>query len=318
MLKYLPTDIILIGGLSTIAPLLYHVSPGTNVRVVFAAFVLFFAPGYMAMCILFPRERGDELNTTPAPIGFSRSPIGLTQRLASSIGLSIIALPLFGVVIWGIGLDIIRFGSILITGFILLLALGAVIVRYRTPAPVRYNPNPFSTLSTVRSDIQRRPAPERLLMVVLLLAIVLAVGTLAVGFTMPQAGESFTEFGVGTTDDEGDFVFSGYSTELIPGEEESYRLLIGNYEGESTEYMVVIELQRMEDGSIVEREELDSVHVSVDVGEQHVLTRTIRPNLQGDDVRLAFQLYIDSDESEYLDRSPDRTLHLQVDVSDIF
>ncbi len=142
------------------------------------AFVLFF-PGYTLIAALFPKK-GD---------------LGGIERVALSFGLSIAVVPLMGLVLnytpWGIRLYPILVSVLL---FIVVMSVIAWYRRRRLPPEERSQVQFRPLLSSLSGPWVLQSRWDRLLTILLLVAIVGAIGTLGYVIAKPKVGERFTEF----------------------------------------------------------------------------------------------------------------------------
>jgi uncharacterized membrane protein len=153
----------------------------TPIRIVLLLPGILFLPGYCLIAALFPKD----------------SDIDLIERIALSFGLSIAVVPLIGLVLnftpLGIRLDPI---VISLTIFSLAMILVAQYRRALLPPEERFRV-PFSEIAgTLRnaffSEGSRRI--DRILTVVLTIAILAAVTLTIYVIAVPKEGERFTEF----------------------------------------------------------------------------------------------------------------------------
>jgi len=136
-------------------------------------FLLFF-PGYTLIAALFPKN----------------SDIGTTERLALSIGFSVVITPLIGVVlnyVWAI-----RLYSILVSLTIFVAAMSAA-AWYRR-REVAQDDRVEVTFSVPFSGGGRSSALDRVLSAVLAVAFLVAIATLGYVVANPKEGERFSEF----------------------------------------------------------------------------------------------------------------------------
>jgi uncharacterized membrane protein len=190
-------------------------------RVVFALPMILFIPGYVLIAALFPgREELDGI-----------------ERLALSFGLSIAVVPLIGLVLnytpWGIRLDPIVVSLVIFTSAML------VIAQYRRsllPVEQRFIVPFRAMVKSTRSELFE-PGQSRLdraLSVILIIAIVAAIGTTTYVIVVPKEGEKFTEFYIlGPGGKAAD-----YPTRFPVGEEQSLIIGIGNHEYRNVTYSI--------------------------------------------------------------------------------
>jgi uncharacterized membrane protein len=151
------------------------------VRIILTLPGVLFLPGYCLIAALFPKG----------------SDIDLIERIALSFGLSIAVVPLIGLGLnftpWGIRLDPIL---VSLTVFTLVMILAAHYRRALLPSEERFRV-PFSEMIvTLRNAISPEGGSraDRILSLVLVLAILLAVLSTVYVIVVPKEGERFTEF----------------------------------------------------------------------------------------------------------------------------
>jgi uncharacterized membrane protein len=192
-------------------------------RVVFALPVVLFIPGYCLIAALFP----------------GNADIDGIERLALSFGLSIAVVPLIGLALnytpWGIRLDPIVVSLVIFT---VAMALAAQYRRSLLPPEERFFVPFRAMLRGVKDEFfsQEGTRLDRALSVILLVAIVAAVGTTIYVIVVPKEGEKFTEFYIlgekGKAADYPEDLFVGRPAEVIVG--------IGNHEYRNVTYVTEI------------------------------------------------------------------------------
>ncbi len=200
----------------------------TFLRVVFGVPVILFIPGYALIAALFPAAKD----------------LGGIERIALSFGLSIAVVPLIGLALnytpWGIRLDPI---VISLAIFTIGMCLAAQYRRACVPAAERFTV-PFGAL---RQAVTREFFPketgrlDRILSIVLIIAILAAVATTVYVIVVPKEGEKFTEFFIlGTNQKAAD-----YPSEIMTGANSSMYIGIGNHEYKNITYTVETYLESM-------------------------------------------------------------------------
>lgn len=192
-------------------------------RIIIAFPLVIFIPGYCLSAALFP----------------SNLDIDGSERIALSIGLSIIVVPLIGLwlnyTIWGIRLTPIIITLILFT---VLIAQIAQYRRYLLPEEERFRLVLSENLSGIKDIFpsQQDLPLTRVVQAIMLVVLIAAVCTTIMVILMPNEGEKFTEFYIlgqnGTAAD--------YPTTLIEGSSEQVIIGIGNHEYQNTHYVVEI------------------------------------------------------------------------------
>lgn len=190
-------------------------------RVFFALPVILFIPGYVLIAALFP---GNE-------------DIDWIERIALSFGLSIAVVPLIGLGLnytpWGIRLDPIVTSLVIFTAGMIAAAhfrRALLPIENRLVVPFhevsRGIQNEFFPTESTRLD--------RVLSIVLLIAIVAAIGTTIFVIVVPKEGEKFTEFYIlgekKMAADYPDRIFVGSSYPMYVG--------VGNHEYKNITYTV--------------------------------------------------------------------------------
>lgn len=151
------------------------------VRIILTLPGILFLPGYCLIAALFPKEND----------------IDLIERIALSFGLSIAVVPLIGLGLnftpWGIRLEPIVLS---ITVFTLVMILAAHYRRALLPPKERFR-FPFPKIAdALRNAVipEGGSRADRILTVVLTLAILAAILTTVYVIVVPKEGERFTEF----------------------------------------------------------------------------------------------------------------------------
>ncbi|AIU69529.1 hypothetical protein TEU_03730 [Thermococcus eurythermalis] len=210
-------DLITIIALSLILDFLIAFYPDSLLRKALGlAFVLFF-PGYVFITALFPEKK--ELDNL--------------ERLALSFGLSIAIVPLIGLGLnytpWGIRLKPIL---VSLTAFNVAFALIAIYRRRNAIYPWV----PRITLEKIKEELgwEQSSRLDKALTVVLIIAIMTSIGTLAYVVTHSKPGEAFTEFYILGPEGKA----ADYPTELFIGENATVIIGIVNHEHRNVTYYV--------------------------------------------------------------------------------
>ncbi|MDO9326758.1 MAG: DUF1616 domain-containing protein [Methanoregula sp.] len=222
-------------------------------RVIFGVPLVLFIPGYVLIATLFPAARD----------------IDGIERVALSFGLSIAIVPLTGLALnytpWGIRLDpIVTCLSILTIG----LCLAAQFRRAQLPADERFSVPFHEIREGISNEFFNKAGSsrtDRILSLILLIAIIAAVMTTVYVIVVPKEGEKFTEFFIlGDKQKAAD-----YPTRLITGVNSSLFIGIGNHEYRTINYTVESYLLNMtfdektNTTSLEEMDLLDRITVTV-------------------------------------------------------
>ena len=181
-------------------------------------YVLFF-PGYTLINALFPK----------------RKELGTLERIALSFGLSIAIVPLMGLILnytsYGIGLMSIL---VSLTFFNIIFSLLAIYRRENVEEPYI----PKIDIKKLKDGLgwEKRGKLNKILTVVLILAIMSSFATLLYIVTHPKQGERFTEFYILGEDGNA----HNYPTKLFVGENGTVIIGIVNHEEREVNYYVEV------------------------------------------------------------------------------
>ena len=179
-------------------------------------FILFF-PGYLLIAAMFPRK--DDLN-------------GI-ERFALSFGLSIAVVPLIGLGLnytpWGISLVPVL---IALTAFVFLLSGITFFRRWKMSREERFIPT-FEVELPVFTEMS---VFERVVSVILVVAILFTAGSIAYVATVHKTGEKFTEFYILGPDGKA----GGYPTDLTVGQQAQVIVGVVNHESSTVNYTIQV------------------------------------------------------------------------------
>ncbi len=307
------------------------------IRVVTGLVFVLFIPGYALVAALFP-----EAGQSPTVSSDTRSrlkyrgqssvrslikgarTIDIWERLALSFACSLAIVPLLALVVT---LSPLAFTSstvfFAISAFTVLCVALAVKRRSNLLPENRFRLSPTDRLhETRRSLAEMDSRGEVIVTIALVVAILFAVGTFGFAVLSPPDGERYTEFYVLSENDENERVAAEYPDAFTPDEPESLVIGIENYEEESVEYDVIVQLQRVEnsdeDAAVIERHQVDHFSVALEHNETWIDERelTVSDDLTGSELRLTFLLYDDSPPESPTRENAYRDLHIWIDVPD--
>jgi uncharacterized membrane protein len=273
------SDLIWLNVATLLLILIITLLPSDVLRVILGLpFVLIF-PGYVLTAALFPR----------------RSALDGLERLALSFGLSITVVSLIGLTLnytpWGMRLYPIL---ISLTIFIVVLSLVSWYRRRRLAPAERF----VLSFPLRLASWREQGLVDRVLSIILIVAVLGALGTLGYTIATPRVGEKFTEFYILGLDGKA----IDYPKEMKL--EEQGRVLVGiiNREQERVSYRIKIMVGGQEGG------ELGPLILQPDEKWEEVVSFT--PQKAGSAQKVEFLLYRDGESEPY------RELHLWVDVVD--
>lgn len=286
----LPADLAITAALALAATLAMTV-PGlreTPLRLAFGIPYLAVAPGYALVSALFPEADGrTDDGSADGPGG-----IDAFERLALSFGLSVLVVPLLGLLLNFTPLGI-RLRPVVgaVTGLTLLLVGVAAWRRAALDPADRFGVLPGAWLPDVRGGLRPGIALDAFLVAAVLIA------TAGAGYVVaaPGQGEQFTELYVVTETDSGEFVADGYPTNFTAGESKSLHVAVANHERRPVRYTLVTQLQQVErDGgtlAVRNRTELDRSARIVQPNRTWRSRKAVAPTMTGDRLRLTYLLY---------------------------
>ncbi|WP_227379204.1 DUF1616 domain-containing protein [Haladaptatus halobius] len=328
-IRQLPADLTAIGVLVilTIAVVLIPGLNSTPLRALVGLVFVLFPPGYAFIAALFPEgastgNSADEADpSTRGSIPRPGSGIDDLERVALSFGTSIAIVPLIGLILnftpWGIRLVPVLLS---LSGFTLCMTALAAIRRWNLPEDERFRvPYKHWVAATKAELLEPETQTDAALNVVLVIALLLAVGSVGYVVSVPNQGESFSEFYLLTKNDSGQFVADDYPTNFTQGESKPLYVGISNHEHQRESYTVVVLLQRIEVANNTTRiqntQELKRFHTTLDKNSTWRKQHTISPTMTGDRLRLQYLLYKDRVPPNPSQKSAYRELHLWINVS---
>jgi len=281
------SDLWLIDIVTILLIVVIAFSASTIARIILGLPFLLFFPGYTLMAALFPKKES----------------LSGVERVALSFGLSIAVVPLIGLVLnytpWGI-----RLYPILISLVVFILATSGVAwYRRGRLAPEEV----FRVSFNIRlPSWQGQSMPDKVLSVVLVVAIAGAVGTLGYAIATPRVGEKFTEFYILGPEGRA----ANYTTELKVGKEGRVILGIVNHEQEEASYKVEVWIDGEQAKLRVEGEDRDEIGVDLEHEGKWEKEVGFVPQTAGENQTVEFVLY--------KDREPyfEEPLHLWIDVEE--
>lgn len=290
---------------------------GGPLRIVLAAPLLGFLPGYAVLDALFPTV------DSGGSAGESRrlsDELSWSARVAIAVGLSIVLLPLLVVLLGTSGVALTT--TPLTLTLLVVVTVGITIGSYRR---IRHGTAEGYRVPTQQwraelsaATIEAESRIDAALTVGLILVVVLAMTGFAYGLAAPDRGSSYTE--VALLDQQGDELVAGnYPDTVTRGEPIDVTLTVENQEGVETEYTVLFVLERVrtagDDADVLERERLDRRTVTVADGETLREQISVEPTMLGNDLRLSV-LVVEGETPSVIDSSTaDHHLYLWIDVS---
>ena len=276
----LQNELLLINILAILLIIVITFFPLNVLRIILGLPLVLFFPGYTLIAALFPKKNA----------------LDGIERLALSFGLSIAVVPLIGLMLnytpWGIRLYPIL---ISLTIFIIITSVIAWYRRHRLVQAERFTVSFNLGLPTWRG--QR--SLDKMLSIILIVAILGTVGTLGYVITTPKVGEKFTEFYVLGLEGK----LMDYPSELKVGEEGEVIVRIINREHEMVSYRVEVRIDGMINNEIGP--------ILLEHGEKYEEEVVFVPHKAGDNQKLELLLYKGGDANPCSE-----PLHLWLDVTE--
>ena len=320
-------DLALVGLLALVAVVLATLSVATGplavLRVPLGFLLVFFLPGYAIMAALYP-VAGEYAPWPAGGRGHAASERGgpsVLERLVLSVGLSVSVVPLVSLCWnfspWGIALPQVL-GSV---GVIVVVAsIVAAVRRRRVPRADRSGVRLGGVVSVLRVLGPSR-GPSGTLNAVLALLILVSVIGVGAAIALPKDGEEYTEMYLLSGDSEaGDLVADDYPENIGTDEPRTLYLGLGNNEGRTTNYTIVVELQAFESSgtpTVTESWEVDRFTTTLppDTSERYAREIAADESMIGDDRRLMFLLYRGTPPENPTAANAYETVHIWVDVT---
>lgn len=311
----------------------------TLLRIPLGLALVLLAPGYATVAGVFPRNsirsRAEGRSNAEESDVTKRRTITGAERLALSVTVSALLTSVAGI---GLTLASVPLELLPIVLAVSVPTVGASVVAVRrrerlTPeAEPILAPNTFHWRSLSRSEGTDRGG--RLLdgvLVVLVLVAVVGVGYAAVG---PAAEDEYTELALLTENESGTLVADDYPKTLEADESRNLTVAIGNDEGRTVDYTVVVQLQYVAESSgagtdrddttdpaadavrIEERVEYDRYAARVQAGDTWRRPHSISISRPGERVRLVYLLFRDDVPRSPTIATADESVHLWLTTSE--
>jgi len=253
--------------------------PSNSLRIALGLPFLLFFPGYTLVAALFPK----------------RESLEAIERMALSFGMSIAVVSFIGLILnythWGIRLEPVLYS---VTSFIFITSIVAWLRRKGLPKQAR-----FGIEFQLKAPGWGRGALDRVLSIILVVAVLGALGVLGYVIATPKVGEKFTEFYIlGLSGKATD-----YPKEIRVGEEAKVIVGIVNHEHEIVTYQVEVKI----DG--VKNNEVGPVLLANEQKWEEIVSFT--PDKTGDNQKVDLTLYKNQEAEPCLE-----PLHLWIDVTE--
>lgn len=278
----MPNELLLLNLFNVVLIIIVVFLPSSWMRVILGMpFILFF-PGYALISALYP----------------ARDAISGAHRLMLSFALSIAIIPLILLLLnftsWGIRINPILYS---IAAFTAIISVVAWFGRIRKPKSDRFIVE-FNLRLPAWKGFWKAGTANRIISVILLLAILGAIVTLVYVIRMPDTGEKFTEFYILSASGKA----MNYPQLLTLGEEGKVIVGIVNHERSAMSYQVEVRINGVKDS--------ETSSVTLANGEKWESEVTFTPKIISTNQKVEFLLYKGGEASPYME-----PLHFWMDVS---
>lgn len=275
----IPLDllIVLIWAIFTFVVAITPMFDNTIIRIILGLPAVLFIPGYVLVAVLYPKR--DELENI--------------ERMTLSLGLSIVIIPLLGLLLnFTFGLGIF---PMLITLYIytVILTSGAAYRRNILPENERFSIS-FNHQRNINSNNRNK---IDVLSIIMTFTIIILILVAYFAITTPKLGERFTEFYVLNSSDRTD----NYLTNLKINNSYNYMIGITNHEYVQTNYTLK---------TTFDNYTLTTDNLILDHDETLENNINFVPNKEGTNMKLEFLLFKDDNLTE-----PYRELYLWMNVT---
>ncbi len=242
--------------------------PYDALRIIIGIPFLLFFPGYTLVAALFPKKG-----------------MGGVERIALSLGLSIAVVPLIGLILnytpWGIKLEPILYST---ASFIFITSIIAWF-RQKRLAEAEH----FGIEFQLGMPGWGGATSNRVLSIILVFAILGALGMVGYVIVKPKVGQRFTEFYIlGIEGNAAD-----YPRELVVGQEGKVVLGIVNNEYETVTYQVEVRIEG------IKNKEVEGITLGHEEKWENELS--FMPEMAGENQKVEFLLYKDGKTEPYLE-----------------
>ncbi|WP_132060442.1 DUF1616 domain-containing protein [Halorussus amylolyticus] len=294
----------------------------TPVAVAMGLPLLFFAPGYALVSALFPGATPDDAPDDWTLADAPRHGLGMVERAALGFGVSVALLPVLGIALaaspWPIAPATVLFS---VAALVVACAVVAAVRRARRPADRRFSLPVRAWVADARRGVRGGSLGESALNVGLALAVVVALATVGFAVAVPGPDQSYTDAYLLSQNETGELVAEDYPQNFTTSESRPIVVGLDNHEGETVEYTVVAQLQRVrqaDDGSarVVQDRDLARFTPTVGPNESWQTRHDVTPTMTGEELRLAYLVYDGDPPDDPSTENADEHVHVWVNVTE--
>lgn len=269
---------------------------GSAVRLLVVLAALLTLPGYAVTLVAFPLTRVEERTVIwpGRPDGdWSLAGLGPLERWVVALGFSISLVPVYGLLMsfFDLPYDIVPALAVVV-GTTSAFTLAAFARRVSLPEYGLERTPGLPGSGGVANDLGTLITRSRFSNVVVVLTFVIAAGSLGAAITVPAEDPTYTTASLLTENETGQLVAAGYPHDLRPGEDARIVFALENHEGETTDYRVVVQSQRVApDGTVTQRVQSGQFTATVGANETWERSHRLSSDMPGDRVRVAYLVY---------------------------
>ncbi len=300
----------LVGWLLPFVPVTVPSGPTVALRAALLVPLVLLAPGYAVVAALAPE--GQQAAAERRFRGLSN-----VERLTFSFVVSLVVVPLvgFGLTFTTPGVRLVPVASSV--GTLTLVATAVALYRWQAlPGQDRFSLGTRRHLTQLWQDLLAVDSPaDYLLNAVLILSLVVGGAAVAYGAVEDTSDTGHTEVYLATEAPNGSLVLGDYPTNFTAGESRQVVVGLENRADGPRSYTVVAAVERVENGSVVDRQVLERYQPTLGSGERWLRRTDVAPTLVGEDLRLQYEVYAGVGPDDVNGTDPDYTTHLGIDVA---
>lgn len=287
-----PGDLAVVSVVAILVDVLVTTLPtGSALRLFLALPLVTILPGYALVAMLFPANARTARQQAASERARRPGGIDVVERFGLAFVTSLAIVPVVAMVLavtkWGLTPRSASVALGLVTvGFAQL----AAVRRLRLPEPDRFELSLKGGFTRLRNSADQG-ALASVSTILLVVCVATALSVVGYALVSPQEPDGYTELGLYTENEDGELVADGYPSELGPEESAELTLTVENQHGEFKDYEIVVQQQRLEDGEVVDRTEIDRLDPNVEKGETARLDHGLEPSAEDETVRVVYLLY---------------------------
>lgn len=250
------------------------------IRTILAIPMILFFPGYILAAALFPRN----------------DDVGIVERIALSLGLSIVVVPILGLLLnFSFGIKLIPI-LIILCLYMAVLIFITIYRRKRLSEDIRFSVQYYRIYDTVSNWLIPKSRIDSIFTIILIFIVTLTISMAYYTVAIPKIGERFTEFYILDSSRE----MNNYSTNLKLNSPAIWLVSVTNREYEPINYTMQV---------VLDKNVLTSRELTLDHNQRWEKNITLIPNKEGTNEKLEFLLFKENNFT-----TPYRSLYLMINT----